>query len=148
PLEGIEDLEGLRRKFPGNFVPGVKAKLDLRLICEADPRVGHRLSGPTSQPFPPAGTLKVDWRPFRIEVTPEVIRAAWGEEPLQDLTAEQLAVFSRAVLKANPPLNAALPLRDSGDKIEFPPRGGLGLLIYNGSASFRNVVVEPLNQEP
>jgi hypothetical protein len=143
-----EGLEEVAKKFPGKILPGNTAKLDLRLYCDANRALGHRDSGRASQRFPPAGITGGDWRPFRIEVTPEAIRATWCGELFDELTTVELAAHVRVVLEKNPPLDAALPQRAGGVKIEFPPRGGLGLLIYNGSASFRNVVVEPLKQDP
>jgi hypothetical protein len=143
--EGVKNLPAQLR---ATIVPGNRATFDLRVYCEANPALRHRHSGRASQPFPPAGFLRSDWRPFWIEVTPRGVRAAWGEEPLADLTTKELAAHVQTVLKGKPALDAALPERAGGAKIEFPPRGGLGLLIYNGSASFRNVAIEPLNEEP
>ncbi len=85
------------------------------------------------------------WRKLEVEVTSEVVRAWWGEnrQLVGTLTREWTAK------------HAALSLRDLKNlpAKEYylnnilscvAPRGSVGLVVSRGSASFRNVVIEPL----
>jgi hypothetical protein len=78
-----------------------------------------------------------------VEVTPQEIRAQWVDRPVGPLTGAAVARDMAAAIEFLKPRDPAAA--------EWTPRipghsagGGLGLYVYQGTASFRNVVVEPL----
>ena len=97
------------------------------------------------------------WRYFEIEVTPETIRASWREGD-----GLQLIGVPNQVLKTVNPILTKHVDTVSEDRttfldkrypnvprrIEYKPRGALGLYVTHGVAEFRNVIYEPLPNEP
>jgi hypothetical protein len=77
------------------------------------------------------------WNSFVVEVTPSRMRAALNGKTLLEMPPKQVAQHRREVhdFRPTPP---ALP---------HYPRGGLGLFVRAGSASFKNVEVSPLEVE-
>ncbi len=95
--------------------------------------------------FDPAGFSGGVWRELALEVTPEGVRGFWGGEEVGLLTADEVVAPAQGVADhAHPPYAAF----SRGLRPEFVPRGGLGLYVNRGSASFRHVVVEPLDSTP
>jgi serine/threonine protein kinase len=80
------------------------------------------------------------WRKIDVEVRPQSVKVFW-EGNLFATTPRAVLMMSARPLSARPqdPLPANAP--------EFSPRGGLGLFVSLGVASFRNVVVEPLGED-
>jgi serine/threonine-protein kinase len=76
------------------------------------------------------------WRKLAVEVTPDGLRAFCGEECVGEAPREALRK-RMAWLLGNEPANADPCL---------VPRSPLGLFISRGSASYRQVVVEPLHK--
>jgi serine/threonine-protein kinase len=86
-------------------------------------------------PLTPDGRLgsPFPWRQIAVEVTPEEVRLFQGEQRLHQ--------FTLAALQAKPRPRIAGRLVEVGPKLEA---GGLGLVLYQGRGSFRNVVIKPL----
>jgi serine/threonine-protein kinase len=99
--------------------------------------------------FRAAGPFSPTWRVLAVEVAPERVRAFWGEPP--QLVGE--VVPGDLVKEFNKQLDWVRKKRPGegrgrGVAPEFLPRGGLGLYVMQGSASFRRVSVEPLVTNP
>jgi serine/threonine protein kinase len=124
-----------------------RAALDYRYYREADADRGFNgralitkpgqaavLDYQLPEPPPDEGI----WRPLAVEVSPDQVQVFWNYG--------LFAVMSRADLQkcANDSLQG---IDESKDLIfQFNPRAGLGLYIDHGTtASFRHVVIEPLN---
>jgi serine/threonine-protein kinase len=96
--------------------------------------------------FQPAGPVGGPWRILNIRVTPERIEARWGdEERVGELLSAELPVKALQQLKLMRKLRPLDHSLDAMDPAVFS-RGSLGLSVYNGSASFRNVTIEPLGE--
>src|SRR5262249_54783860 len=98
-----------------------------------------------SHVFEPAiATGRMDWRSLAIEVTPRAIRSFWDGRLACELPFADLMEKSRS---AQQEYNRQQPNSAFADEniSNFSPRGGLGLFVSDGSASFRRVVIEPLN---
>jgi serine/threonine-protein kinase len=79
------------------------------------------------------------WCQLEVEVKPDTIRASWRRLGTQNNA--RLPVLRRDDLK----VAAEHLVVDPRDEMPaFPARGGLGLFVYHGTASFRNAVIEPL----
>jgi hypothetical protein len=96
---------------------------------------------------PPAPLLPRSWRKLVLEVRPSGIQA-WaahgGGEPVafnpSSISAEELTKVEQEVDKN------IYPGRPDPNRIsEWTPRGALGLFVYKGQASFRNVIIERLD---
>jgi serine/threonine-protein kinase len=87
-------------------------------------------------PLPGAEAGSEDWHALAVEVTPAQLRVFWDNRPVGTVSAAALKISSQAFEE-----DGAAPGRP---RFELAPRGGLGLFVYRGSASFRRVVVEPL----
>ena len=81
---------------------------------------------------------KDGWRRIRVHVTPQFVEWYWDGEFVTSLPREQRIKMAEGFVSHRPILEGIAP--------EFPPDGGLGLLVDEGRASFRNVIVEPLNE--
>ncbi len=78
------------------------------------------------------------WRRLVVEVTADCIRASWDGNPVPEVPREKW-------LKKNAALGGEFPALAGA---EFPPGGGLGLFLKKAKASFREVRVSPLPEEP
>src|SRR5262249_24549473 len=83
-----------------------------------------------------------DWRTLRVEVSPARVRVQWEGKVVGELAASDLEKTTRQSLQSfhkshpeNPALAGLIP--------GFDLQGGVGLGLYESSASFRNVRVEP-----
>jgi serine/threonine-protein kinase len=141
-------------KVPRNPPPGVEVRvpkgnpvyLDPRLYAEhkVRPLWDEDIRGFAPELFQAAGLGGGPWRPLTLDVTPEGVHGTWGEkhEVIGTLPTPELEKNTRQALKSmqgRKAQGASL----QGITPEFSPRGGVGILIYRGSASFRNVVIEP-----
>jgi serine/threonine-protein kinase len=84
------------------------------------------------------------WRALMLEVTPQGVRGFWEGREIGLLAAGDYVAAtttSRDVWRKDPQL---APFVEGFEPV-FAPRGSLGLYVLQGSASFRNVVVEPLD---
>jgi tRNA A-37 threonylcarbamoyl transferase component Bud32 len=90
---------------------------------------------PTAEPAP--------WRQLAVEVTPAGAWARWAGDPGAPPTAVAVSAASlelvlRRLEKECPEL--------AGVPAEHRTRSGLGLYVSGGAASFRNIVVQPLDR--
>jgi hypothetical protein len=125
-----------------------RARRQPRLCCDGPGGLvfDHTLCDDPGRPFRPAALRgDVPWRKVVVEVTPQGLRVFWADGWFAEVSATQLArqtaELVEGVRKAG---------RDPGlepERLAFSPRQGLGLYVSNGSASFRNVVVEPMDTE-
>src|SRR5262249_6772523 len=69
------------------------------------------------------------WRPLAVEVTPAEVRVFWGEGLIGTRTHAELNTCLRNVCVDRNGIPEVPPPA-------FHPRGGLGLYLYNGAASF------------
>jgi serine/threonine-protein kinase len=118
----------LCRRFYGPRPGG--APWDQRLGTRA-PRLCH-----------PAGHMGGGWRTLTVEVSPERVQAYWGDEPagrVGEIPAQEWAEHLNGGASGAPPIPPV-------PSPQFSPRGGIGLYVENGSASFRRVVVGPLGE--
>jgi serine/threonine-protein kinase len=102
---------------------------------------GAMPTGPRAY-FPPAWLLperRKPWRDLGLEVTPEQITAFWEGERTGTVPRTQLQEFFNRVNGPYDRQRYAPELHP-----EFGPRGGLGLFVRQGWASFRDISVEPL----
>jgi hypothetical protein len=139
PIAGPEGTEHLNGEFTFNDDPDAgKRCVGFQLRRQRPPGPAAELprtSGPLDkalQDAPPKE--RAPWRRLVVEVQRDRLRALLDEEVIQDLSAAQLAAYQKPLFDFRPP------------PASFPPypQGGLGLLVFRGSASFRNVRVEPL----
>jgi serine/threonine-protein kinase len=119
------------------------------LYADGGPKgpLGGSLSGWRRRCYTPAGPGRTTWRRLAVEVTPEEVRAFWedhrpaGGLPVQKVVKETEEVLTK--LGANDPGHPFVGRVRS----DFVARGGLGLYVYRGSAAFRSVVIEPLQED-
>jgi serine/threonine-protein kinase len=104
---------------------------------------GPRLSVPLLAPplFRATGLQTPGWRSLAVEVTPSTLRVFWAAspDPAGTIAVPQMLARVRHNLDVTP-VTGWQPLPPA-----FHPRGGLGLLVEGGVASFRNVLLEPLS---
>jgi serine/threonine-protein kinase len=101
---------------------------------------GHRFDGP-SAPLPKR--VSQVWRRLEVEVTPDWVRAYLLQGEERTRVGELQTDSSRKQTEAVGRLRDVDPFLRAIDPSP-PRRGGLGLLLFNGSGSFRDVVIEPL----
>jgi hypothetical protein len=108
--------------------------------------VSHGISSVPAKTFTPRPPHEQDhWRALRVSVTPEKVRVAWDGEGIAEINAADLAAaasFTQPVLKSGLFGGPDVPA------VRFSPQSGLGLYVKCGSASFRNVAVEPFDAGP
>jgi serine/threonine-protein kinase len=82
----------------------------------------------------------VGWRQLTLEVTPERVDVFWGDrEKVGSLTRAARLEAAGKMLRKRPDMQAVNP--------EFSPTQALGLFVDQSAASFRNVVIEPLDAD-
>ncbi len=92
----------------------------------------------------PSGNPNFKWHKLVIAVTPTKVRAFWeNEDAIGPLFFEEITASAEKQLAD---LRVKNPESILGKLVHahFNPRGGLGLYIFQGAASFRSVVLEPL----
>jgi serine/threonine-protein kinase len=130
-----------RRPQQGNQV-----NLMLRRYVEQNHWPPSLKIGLLQEHFPPAGETAgatAPWRQLAVEVTPEEIRATWEGMVLQagreeKVSREKLTEEARWLAEYDKD-----PIPEL--KARLDPQDGLGLFVYKGRASFRRVVIEPLD---
>jgi predicted Ser/Thr protein kinase len=88
--------------------------------------------------FKPAGAAGGPWRKLEMRITSTAISASWDGRPLAPFTLEK-ARGAFETLQAKLPAAGPAPSRRAD-----PARGGLGVYLFRGAASFRNIVLRPL----
>src|SRR5262249_33660585 len=148
----LED-EGKRpERFPPNDLwmrQKNQVKLQPRLFWEESrwSNWGYRLTGLGPELFQSAGALGVrpSWRSLTLEVAPEGVTGFWEEKTFVGrLSARELGPEVRKSLEKKRQDQPEEP-HFRGLEPDFVPRGSLGLYVSRGSASFRCVVLQPLN---
>ncbi|HKB41853.1 MAG TPA: serine/threonine-protein kinase [Gemmataceae bacterium] len=131
------------RRAPNVAVKSNPVALDLRRYSEPNPGPYRNLSTRVlSQYFTPAVPSKGagPWRQLAVEVTPEKIRFRWERGSWSEpLSRQELRKRAGEILAHSQDPTDLQP--------EFAPEEALGLFVSSGSASFRQVVVEPLGDE-
>jgi hypothetical protein len=120
---------------PGNNLT-LRVNYDLPKGGDKSVAVGNASFIPISEEDPPV------WRKFSVDITPETIKILGGDKPVTvwvDRAPKQDALQDRIDKLFT---SAKLPLA------VFSTRRPLGLYVYHGIASFRNVVIEPLPNPP
>jgi serine/threonine protein kinase len=87
-------------------------------------------------PARPVGALG-PWRKVLVEVRPKTIKVFWE--------GKNIANTARATLMISASSLTVMPDEPLATNPQFAPRGGLGLFVSQGVASFRNVTVEPID---
>jgi serine/threonine-protein kinase len=123
---------------------GNPAMLDPHLYAEREPVpfISGIYLGPRAY-FEPAGTGSKEWRELTVEVTPAGVLGFWGDRAMGMLTAKELVDYTNEHLKETRKTNPEDPFVHGLTPL-YAPRGGLGLYVHNGTASFRYVAIEPL----
>lgn len=92
--------------------------------------------------FAPAGEGLTEWHHLTVTVAPDGVEAQWDGQPFS-MTAVEIGQATevgtkklRQLFAKNPSVQTLHPT--------FSPRGGLGLFLLRGSASFRAAKVTPL----
>jgi serine/threonine-protein kinase len=136
---------------PQQINGGNPAALTMNVYREEDrkraiPSLPHgRLGGGPPVFFVP--TLKRGarnpWRPLVVDITPESIQTVWNDE-----TGIQTRILTRAdyLLKVRSGAKKIQPAQ--GHTWEFPPPGGIGLLVVRGEASFKDIEIRRLPIQP
>jgi serine/threonine-protein kinase len=101
----------------------------------------RRLIGTNGPLFKPLGEYNGRWHDLEVTVTPASVTARWDGQPFSTATSG-IQENINTDLTLFPPTPSG-PLRP-GFVPEFRARGGLGLYVWRGSASFRSVKVTPL----
>jgi serine/threonine-protein kinase len=142
--------------LPPNLRPGVRRPQGNRVrlaswyyATDADkPVPGLRTGFYEPELFKPAGLARSerpgDWRALRVEVSPELIQVFWNDKSVGQLRPDQAESSDRASLEQHRQNNPDNPAWD-GLVPRLDLHGEIGLLLYESSASFRNVRVEPLD---
>ena len=133
---------------PPNEVPRAPVRLGLCLHAEraGAPPWYHDWSSSTPKLFEPAGFADRPWRTLVVEVTPAGVSGFWGAERAK---VGELS-FAEAVRGADHVLDflrQTFPNDVTAQALQpaLAPGGSLGLFVSNGTASFRRVVIEPVD---
>jgi serine/threonine-protein kinase len=124
----------LRKNFVGMFT---------RLLWDEHvfPNVDHKVSVAKVAEFEALGEKSGRWNDLVVDVTPTIVTVRWNEQSVE-VTPTSIQHSIDVDLKT-----IELPLRSPlrGLRPQFRPRGGLGLYVRRGTASFRRVSVIPLS---
>ena len=139
-IVSFNDLDDLARRHPELDLAGNLAKLTLFLYRERGAAAGLEQSTiPIGRrTFQPALARPGEgpWRTLTVEATPESFRVFWGADVVADVPRATLPSRAERLARYCPDGHLVRPA--------FAPEGALGLYVYRGSASFRDVVIEPL----
>jgi hypothetical protein len=129
------DLGELSQQPPDRMNGGTSC-VGLRLIHEEPTpdggvEFGERSVTRVAKMFPP---ITNKWRLIFVEVRAGLVRVNWEGEAIGETTDRDLEEFRFNAPKPEIPISF----------FHFDPHGALGLYVNRGTASFRNVQVEPL----
>jgi serine/threonine-protein kinase len=99
--------------------------------------------GVSSGEFVPAGPSGGPWHDVAVEVTPTEVRGTWDGQKMGAIPASRFVQTTLESLRW-PPVLAGLGFDPNQLQLQYAPRGSLGLFVDHSSASFANVVIEPL----
>jgi hypothetical protein len=103
--------------------------------------IGFRPIGSTTFQMPKQGPSP--WRTVEVEISPEIIRGFWEGESFCDGHVAEVQEALGKELKH--PLITGQAGDLGGTGADFRPDQALGLYVFNGTASFRNVSVEAVD---
>lgn len=112
------------------------------LIAEANgnERINLRMPDFKGPRFKPLGPNKRRWTDLEILVTPQKITAVWNGQMVTASPADVQRHIDASFAPTEPPIG---PIPREFHP-QFTTRGGLGLYVSKGSASFRSVTITPL----
>jgi serine/threonine-protein kinase len=88
-------------------------------------------------PFAPLNSGKSrPWHRIALQFSPDKVRYFWDDTLQAEFSSGELLGAGETLLGDNPTREALVS--------KFAPRNGLGLYVYRSTASFRNVLLEPL----
>jgi serine/threonine-protein kinase len=134
----------------GELLPKEKAPTK-NMVC-LGPRLYPRSTPPGEVKLPEVratfqfgGVAGERWRQLVVEVTPEGVEGFFDGDPVGRLPAARWEGECREAVSG---MRATQPtaLYLHGPDPSYTPGGGVGLYVHRGSASFRQVVVEPLGR--
>jgi serine/threonine-protein kinase len=113
--------------------------LESRLVSDqgVQPSFDSRFGATGGPRFKPHGERNGLWHDLEVTVTPGRVTARWDGQAFSRTPSEIQKAVNLQLTSS--PIPLAGPFRP-----QFSPRGGLGLLLWKGSASFRSVTVTPL----
>lgn len=118
-------------------------RLGLHLHSELDAAscIDWPMGGPDGPKFEPAGEDRGGWHDVAVTVTPERVTAHWDGQAF-GMTVDSIR---QRIQSEIPRLRSRYPDDPSIRIVQpgFDPRGGVGLFVMRGSASFRSVSVVP-----
>jgi serine/threonine-protein kinase len=124
--------------------PGNQALLGSRLCPTSGEPPGERKLSNLPWYFKPKG-LDGQWRQLVVEVTPDGVKGSFDGNSFGTLSASGWEKTAREAGGGNRRADPkALYLQ--GLELVYTPGGAMGLYVYRGSASFRHVVVGPLDK--
>jgi serine/threonine-protein kinase len=128
--------------------PGNRVQMNTYLVEEPGP--GERYAFFSGKPtfYEPLQENEKRWRCLAVEVTPERVRTFWENKPMEgsDWKTEFIAQKSRQAIEMQIKLGV-LPVAIEDVVPQVRPRQGLGVMVFQGAAKFRNAVLQPLLQE-
>jgi serine/threonine protein kinase len=92
--------------------------------------------GPKPTPQAELEARAATWRSLSVKITPDAIHSYWDGELITTLSKADRAKGAHILTLKRPNLE--------GQRPEFPADAGLGLYVFQTSASFRNVIIQPL----
>jgi serine/threonine-protein kinase len=141
----LRDVPPEKRGVVGPIPTANPVELFPRLYCRTTDgqKLDLRMSGASANLCPPAGRDNNQWRSLEVTVTPESIQAVWeGKKIVGRVPRKKWRAHLEERLGSLRGQDPSLPPAP-----DFDPRGPLGLFVFYGSASFRQVIVEPLAEE-
>ena len=124
-----------------SLLKGASAQVALQLRRRRErgpaPALDFQAATGTARSFPisPQPQSPRAWRTLELIVTPDAIRGTWDNLVLGELSRAKLQETAERMLEGNGELDP---------RTECPTSGALGLYVERDAASFRNVVIEPI----
>jgi hypothetical protein len=125
--------------------PAEHVRLVSTFYREGDKKLGqeHRATG-VMWPLKPMGLGNTTWRRLALEVRKSSLRAFWDGALIGNWSIRRIVERNLLAQQSISKMDAEDVL--AGLRSDFAPRGGVGLYVKIGSASFRRVAIEPLNE--
>ncbi|WP_020468487.1 serine/threonine protein kinase [Zavarzinella formosa] len=110
------------------------------------PEVDLWISGVRGSPFTPAGPAGDQFRSLALIVRPTGIEAEWDGQKFA-FPAQEIQAHVERNRRGRRPVNYTQNPGILDMEPKYSPRGGLGLLVMRGAASFRSCTITPLDVE-
>jgi hypothetical protein len=142
--EGLTQAE-LKKPRPAERHAYVHLENFIRKQRPGENETGHRC-GPPRRPFEPQEIDPKPWRKLVVEVSPDLLRVRWGDQRAVATLWELSAADLRAQTESLRNELSRFPIAPGVELVlaDWSPRAALGLYVFRGSVSYRNVVVQPL----